>query len=406
MTRDPLSAPQVIYYHDPEIAVAMHSSFSNAIHEADRCVSCGLCLQNCPTYRKTLSEADSPRGRINLMRGVMKEEIPLNARFIEHIDLCLDCRACEKACPNHVAYDAILRAMRKPIEKEKKGRRLLKRASLNLLSRPEMLERIGRLYLKSGMGRFLPGKLKPLDTLLPRGLPGFPEKTVYPAQGEALGEVGLFLGCVARLTDTLTLNAAIHVLNRLGYTVHVPQDQTCCGALHARFGENAEPLVTRNLEAFSGIDVVLGTSSACTVELSSFFQGRIFDISRFLCEAKGWERMEISPFEGKIAVHEPCSLRNVLKGQDYPYRLLERIPGASVVPLEGNGQCCGSAGSYFLTQPEMANSLLDDKMEMVCKSGARIIATSNVGCAMFMGARGAGVLHPVVILARQTGFGK
>ena len=382
----------------------MHSSFSNAIREADRCVSCGLCLQNCPTYRKTLSEADSPRGRIMLMRGVMKEEIPLNARFVEHIDLCLECRSCENVCPNHVAYGSILRTMRGSIEKERGG--MLRRASLKLLSHPSVLERIGRLYMASGMGRLLPGKLRKLDALLPRGLPKYPEMKTYPAKGEKLGEVGLFLGCVARLTDALTLNASIHVLNRLGYTVHVPRDQTCCGALHARFGEDSGRLASRNLGAFSGMESIVGTSSACTAELSSLFGKRIVDIGRFLDGARGWERLEIEPLRGKIAVHDPCSLRNVLKGQDHAYRLLERIPGATVLPLEGNGQCCGSAGSYFLTQPEMANALLDDKMEKVKESGAKFIATSNVGCAMSLAARGAEVLHPVVILAFQTGFMK
>lgn len=379
----------------------------SAISEADRCVSCGLCLPSCPTYRKTFSEADSPRGRIALMRGVMKDEIPLNARFIEHIDLCLDCRACERVCPNHVAYDAILRAMRAPLESAKKpgfwtGR--LRRLSLALVADPGSLTRLGRFYMKSGVGKFLPGRLKRLDALLPRGQPDFPEKEIYPAAGEEKGEVGLFLGCVARLADSLALNAAIHVLNRLGYTVLVPKKQTCCGALHARHGEEAGALTEANLRAFSGIDVILGTSSACTAELSSIFHGRIFDISRFLADAQGWEKVEIAPFEGKIAVHDPCSLRNVLKGEGHVYRLLERIPGAVVTPLGGNDQCCGSAGSYFLSQPEMAKALMDDKMKAMEASGADLVATSNVGCAMSLRAEFGNVMHPVVILAYRMGF--
>ncbi len=379
----------------------MKKSFSNAILEAERCVSCGLCLPNCPTYRKTLSEADSPRGRLNLMRGAMKGEIPINKRFIEHIDLCLDCRSCEKVCPNHVQYDAVLRTMRAPIE-EAKGRSLLKKASLGLVSRPGWVEKMGRLYLESGLR--LPGKYSNLDAMMQRGLPAFPKKSVYEAKGEKNGEVGLFLGCIARLTDTHALNAAIHVLNSLGYTVHVPQDQTCCGALHVRYGEDAVPLMEKNRQAFSEIDTIVSTSSACTAELSREFQGRVQDISGFLENAEGWERVEISPFEGKIAVHDPCSLRNVLKKEAMPYRILEKIPGAIVEALPANGQCCGSAGSYFLTEPEMANALLDDKMEVIGKSEAKIIATSNVGCAMSLRGRGARVAHPVVIIARQMGY--
>lgn len=335
------------------------------------------------------------------MRGVMKGDIPLNERFIEHIDLCLDCRSCETVCPNHVGYGAVLRVMRKPVEEAKKGGRLLKKASLRLLSRPEWIERLGRLYLKSKVRP--PEKIAHLDALVPRGLPPSPSKSVHPAEGEVLGEVGLFLGCISRLTDTLALNSAIHVLNRLGYAVHVPQNQTCCGALHARFGEDSGALLEKNAEAFSGLDAIISTSSACTVELSAAFPGRVYDISRFLADAPGWDRVKIAPLETRIAVHEPCSLRNVLKEERHPYRLLERIPGAIVEALEGNGQCCGSAGSYFLTQPEMANALLDDKMARVNESGAAIIATSNIGCALSLRARGAAVLHPVVILARQMG---
>ncbi|MBY0578989.1 MAG: (Fe-S)-binding protein [Burkholderiales bacterium] len=371
---------------------------STAILEADRCVSCGLCLPSCPTYRKTLSEADSPRGRIALMRGVMKEEIPLNARFTWHIDLCLDCRACERACPNHVAYGAILRAMRRPIESARKKsfwRRSLEKAALGLVAHPARLETIG--WALDAIPKLIRSKL---GHLLPQIVHPLPDSPVYPARGAVIGEVGLFLGCVARITDALTLNAAIHVLTRLGYTVHVPQSQTCCGALHARFGEEASKLKERNALAFAGLDTIVGTSSACSAELS----GRIVDINRFLMEAQGWETIEISPLDEKIAVHVPCSLRNVLKGEAYPFRLLEKIPGVQVVPLGGNDQCCGSAGSYFLTQPEMANALLGDKMNMVAESGTGCVATSNVGCAMSLRGAGVKVLHPVVILAYQMGF--
>lgn len=345
------------------------------------------------------------------MRGVMKADIPLNSCFSRHIDLCLDCRACERVCPNHVAYDAILRSMRKPVESARKKdflRRKLERISLSLVAHPRHL---GKMRLAaSGARKFIPenSRLGQLNRLLPDSLYAAPDRSVYPAQGAVIGHVGLFLGCVARLTDALTLNATIHVLNKLGYTVQVPQGQTCCGALHARFGEDASALAENNRQAFSGLDVILGTSSACTAELCGDpgFSGRVIDISRFLDGSTGWERVEIAPLKKKIVVHDPCSLRNVLKDQDYPYRLLQRIPGAQVVPLGGNDQCCGSAGSYFLTQPEMANALLDDKMKELAEAGADMVATSNVGCAMSLRTRlqGTGVLHPVVILAHQMGF--
>ena len=378
-----------------------------AIQETERCVSCGLCLPICPTYGKTLSEADSPRGRIALMRGAARGELPVNARFIEHIDRCLDCRACERACPNHVAYGSILRAMRKPVEAAKRHgflAKLFRRASLFLLSHPESMEELGRRYLASPIRGCLPDKLKRLDSMLP-DKPAAPIRpSIYPAAGEKRGDVGLFLGCVARISDSVTLRASIYVLNRLGYTVHVPQGQTCCGALHGRLGEDEDALVERNKAAFSRVDKIVCTSSACTAELVEQFPGRVFDISRFLNEAQGWESVTISPLAEKIAVHDPCSLRNALREEAHPYRLLERIPGASIEPLPGNGQCCGSAGSYFLTQPAMANALMDDKMKDVGTSDARIVATSNVGCAMSLRRTGLQVQHPVTLLAYQMGF--
>lgn len=379
----------------------------NVILEAERCVSCGLCLPNCPTYRKTLSEADSPRGRIALMRGASRGDIPVNARFVHHIDLCLDCRACERACPNQVAYGSILRAMRGQVEAAKRQgmlEMLFRRSALYLLSHPEKLEEFGLRYLASPVRGFLPAKLKKLDAMLPKKPARAPRPSIYPAIGEKQGDVGLFLGCVARISDSVTLKASIYVLNRLGYTVHVPRGQTCCGALHARLGEDENPLVERNRDAFSKVEKIVCASSACTAELLQQFPGRVLDISLFLNEARGWEKLEIAPLDAKIAVHDPCSLRNSLRGEAQPYRLLERIPNAKIIPLPGNGQCCGSAGSYFLTQPEMANALMDDKMELMKGSDADVVATSNVGCAMSFSARGLKVLHPVALLAYQMGF--
>ncbi len=362
--------------------------------EADRCVSCGLCLPACPTYKKIGSEADSPRGRIALIRGALKGEIPMNERFVHHIDLCLACRACESVCPNQVGYYSLLKAVRKPIAMHsgflERGARS---ALLSLLARPSILQRLGGAL---GAARKIIPKL---DAMLPEKTAFFPEGECFHAKGREIGRVGLFLGCVARISDSPTLEASLRVLNALGYTVIVPRRQTCCGALHARYGEDQSALIERNVSAFAGIDAVVGTSSACTAELEEFLP--ILDISSFLTAASGWENVEFRPLEEKIAVHDPCSLRNALKAQDAPYALLRKIPGAEVIPLGGNAQCCGSAGSYFLSQPEMANALLDDKMEKIAAGAASVVATSNVGCAMSLRSRGVKVMHPVAILARQ-----
>jgi len=387
---------------------------------ATRCVSCGLCLPHCPTYRKTLSEADSPRGRIVLMQGVLERRIPANERFLAHLDLCLACRACENVCPNNVEYGRLINGVRGIVEQSRRRsvlQRLGRRVLMDVVAtRPAMMRLVGGA-LRAWQA--MAGGLLRVGARLPQLRPQPVWKAVYPATGKVRGEVGLFLGCVARVADVETLTATIFVLNRLGYTVRVPSGQGCCGAMHESLGEpeKVRAFEGQNLLAFAGVNVeaVISTATGCGAALKSYppdFADRVRDISEFLAEAGGWEEAGIAPLAEKVAVHEPCLMRNVLHCQDKPYDLLRRIPGATVVPLAGNDQCCGAAGTYFLTQPDMAASLLADKIEAVKAGGARILATSNIGCAMHLavGLKAAGieieVVHPVTLLARQMGFDK
>ena len=393
---------------------------------AARCVSCGLCLPHCPTYRKTLSEADSPRGRIALMQGVLEQRIPANERFLAHIDLCLTCRACESVCPNNVEYGRLINGVRGIVEKSRQ-RGVLQRWVRHVLvdgvvTKPSVMRlaggalRVWQATLGKG-GWLMRSSPMRFATNLPKLKPQPVWKEVYPATGKMRGEVGLFLGCVARVTDVDTLRATIFVLNRLGYTVHVPPRQGCCGAMHVSLGEPEKALLLEeeNIQAFAGVkvDALISTVTGCGTALKDYpqsFSGKVKDISEFLADAEGWGGVELMPLETVVAVHDHCLMRNVLHCQDMPYDLLRRIPGTTVVPLARNAQCCGAAGTYFLTQPEMATSLLADKIEVVKASGAQILATSNIGCAMHLavGLKAAGVeievLHPITLLARQMGF--
>ncbi|WP_090371978.1 (Fe-S)-binding protein [Nitrosospira sp. Nl5] len=452
--------------------------------EANRCVACGLCLPHCPTYRITLSEADSPRGRIALMSGVAGGRIPMNARFALHMDRCLTCRACEAACPSHVNFGQLIDGTRArmlasappllegKIMRESWFRRVLERELIAKPARLDAFRPFLRFYQRSGMqelvrksGLLGKTKLALLEAQLPRvDMPcSFSAETgtgvakswqaIYPSIGKPRGEVGLFLGCVARLTDAATLNAGIFVLNRLGYTVHVPPMQTCCGALHQHGGDShmAAQLAHQNMNAFDGLNLsaVISMASGCGAQLAEYpspplsqslrqspgrsvpgqpeagadlsgewlkgaqarnFSTKVMDISAFLAAADGWDDVQLAPLPRKIAIHEPCSLRNALRGTAHPYTLLSRIPGSQVVPLAGNDQCCGAAGTYFLDQPEMAKALLHDKTAACDASGAHYLATSNIGCAMHIAsalrtaASETEVLHPVTLLARQMGI--
>lgn len=408
------------------------------LEDADRCVACGLCLPHCPTYLKTLSEADSPRGRIQLMKGVLEARIPLNERFIEHIDLCLTCRACENVCPNSVAYGELVDGVRVAIESARPRtwlEKLLRKLALQgLLARPSRLEKLApllRFYQQSGLQRAVRRLgllrwigLEEIERQLPPIPRGFNWRETYPATGAARGEVGLFLGCVARITDSTTLKAAIFILKRLGYTVRVPKNQTCCGALHQHSGESraGKQLAAQNLEAFAlpGLAAVISTASGCGAMLAEYhqtlgkeaepFAAKVTDLSAFLERAEGWSAIAMQPLQEKIAVHDPCTLRNVMRSEKAPYALLQRIPHAQVEALAGNDQCCGAAGTYFLSQPQMAGLLRDDKIRALQESSASWLATSNVGCAMHLaeGMRAVGlavkIVHPVTLLARQMGF--
>jgi glycolate oxidase iron-sulfur subunit len=408
------------------------------LEAAGRCVACGLCLPHCPTYRKTLNEADSPRGRIMLMSAVLDGALPINPRFINHLDQCLSCRACEDVCPNDVAYGQLVSRVRDAMESSRR------RGALTRMMRWMALDKIvanppGLAWASWGLrvwqrlgGRSLARMASSfgLSRLggLAEALPAIPARHVwrptYPAEGKVRGRLALFLGCVASVLDVETLSATVFVLNKLGYAVDVPSGQNCCGALHAGQGEleKAGALARENMAAFSGEnwDAVIVTASGCAASLNEYpptvgkdaaaFARKVMEIGEFLTRADVWRDAEILPLQARIAVHEPCSLRNVLHGQAALYQLLRRIPEAEIVALDGNDQCCGAGGAYRLTQPEMSELLLADKVAAMKASGSRIVASSNIGCALHLtaGARRAGleieVVHPVVLLARQMGF--
>jgi glycolate oxidase iron-sulfur subunit len=381
------------------------------------------------------------------MNGVAREHIPLNEKFVQHMDRCLTCRACEAICPNHVAYGDLIDEARELIAAQSEP--FIKNRQSNIknvleklfLARPVRLDRLRQLFYfmqKKGLLRWLL-KLSLFDknellrfaaqipqvkfpyVTVEKGRPvtrDFWEK-VYPAQGEKRGEVGLFLGCIARITDVETLNSSIYVLNRLGYTVHIPSNQVCCGAIQQHSGalQQAAALTQQNKIAFGKLNIstIITTASGCGVqllesELADRQRYQITDINEFLMTAEGWEPIEIAPLPQKILIHDPCTLRNVLCGATYPYQLISRIPGVQIMPLAGNDQCCGAAGTYFIDQPEIARMLLENKISVLTEGIAKYLLTSNIGCAMYI-ASGLGekkinieVLHPVTLLARQMGF--
>lgn len=390
----------------------MTLSINELIVEADRCVACGLCLPHCPTYRKTGSEADSPRGRIQLMRAVAQDILPNNDRFKTHIDLCLSCRSCELACPNSVNYGAIVDTSRTLyLQKKSVWMTIAKpfirhRYLANLLAWPLWL--IQHLNLSHLLQRLLPAAKH-----LPMTGKPIAWKPFYPATASHKGDVSLFLGCASNALDSQTLAASIYVLNKLGISVHIPRHQTCCGSIARQAGDGAEAtkLIARNAVSFSESMPILTTASGCGAGLKDYLpQHKVQDISAFLMSCD-WSGAQIKVLKEKIYVQDPCTLRNVLQTPQAVYDLLKKIPDADIVALPGNSQCCGGAGAYVITQPNMANNLRNDKLNAIRMHHVGILATSNIGCSLHI-AKGlreehldVTVMHPILIIAKQMGFG-
>ncbi len=400
---------------------------------AERCVACGLCLPVCPTYRLAQDEAESPRGRIALMRALAQSNLAPSAKLEQHLQHCLVCRACEKACPSYVPYGQLIDAAHALIAARRSaayaGTPVLRFLGW-LISGPGHLFRVGKIlycYQRSGIQHLLRASgllrlagIAKLDALLPSLAAPRRLHSFYPAQGIQKGGVSLFIGCIAQIADLKTHEAAIRLLNALGYDVHIPAQQTCCGALHLHAGdtETAKRFMRRNLEAFgAGTGTVLTTASGCGALLHEYsmhletpsataFGTRVMDISEFLARAD-WSRLSLRPLPQRIAVHDPCTLANVLRREKAPYALLRMIPQAEIAPLPENSLCCGGAGAYSLTQPEMADLLRAAKIQQLKYVKPDILATSNIGCALHLaaGLREMGldikVVHPVVLIERQ-----
>ncbi len=380
--------------------------------ELDRCVKCGMCLPECPTYRLSGNEAESPRGRIALMEGLSQGRLPGDpSQAYRHLDTCLGCRRCERVCPSGVRYGAIIDTFRQ----QTRG------PALGGLGR--LVQRPGLQAAAARVARAFPAALSrpvvPLHRmhLLARALPATgmaPTPGLHSPVGPVRGRVGLFTGCTGIAYQAGALRAAVALLLAAGYEVLIPEAAGCCGALAAHSGDpdSAEALAAANRAAFpAGLDAIVSIASGCGIQLDSYrppLPSRHLDINRFLVESGGLKEAAFAPWQaGAVHLHTPCSMENVYRGADQVRALLGRVPGLRLQAVGDPGQCCGSAGDYMLRYPDTAAALRRPLIERLEADHARILLTSNVGCAMHIavGTRAAGldveVLHPVELLARQ-----
>ncbi len=387
------------------------------IPEASECLRCGMCVGVCPTFRLYQIDEETPRRRIRTIEKLLTNQ-SISDDERTHLNNCLQCRACETVCPSRMAYGELFDRARAALPRQPP---ILAKVAFWLIERKKWLARLPPLlafYLKSGLRKPLrnSGFLKKLGLAEAEALLVKPALNaladVYRAPRPARGRVALFTGCIADAFDRDTLPDAIRLLNAIGYDVTVPPEQSCCGAIHQHNGQSAAKLVQNNLNVFNALelDAVLHTATGCGAMLSEYdredgeasqrFRQRLKDINEFLLQH--WpEDLKLLPSIQRVAVHEPCSQRNVLKNQHAVYALLEKIPGLSVAPLADNQICCGAGGSYMLTHPGNANQLRELKRQAAEQSQADRVVSSNFGCALFLSTDSKTILHPLSLLALQ-----
>ena len=401
---------------------------NNLLADADICVKCGLCLPHCPTYTKTRNENESPRGRIALIQAWAGHHLDTSAKLIEHIDNCLLCRSCERVCPAVVPYGRLIDNFRGQIYAESDSSlalMLLKKVSHN-----KTLNRLAhsglRLYQKTRLQKTarllrLPEllRLDKIDRLLPDtgrvSITRQPLMQHYTATTEVKGTVGLFIGCMGSLLDHETVNAAIKVLTTAGFNVYLPERQTCCGALDLHDGdiETAGQLAKINCSAFAehGLDAIVTIASGCGSQLQEYkqteFADKVVDISQFLSQSGCSLSEQLKPLTASVCLHTPCSLKNVMREEQGALRLVQQVPGIAITLLPETIQCCGSAGSYMLNHPTMAQALLGDLLEAALETQPHYLVSSNIGCVLHIAAGlkerdiEMEVIHPIVLIARQ-----
>ncbi|HBH04840.1 MAG TPA: 4Fe-4S ferredoxin [Candidatus Rokubacteria bacterium] len=414
-----------------------------SVEGVNQCVHCGLCLASCPTFAELGTEMDSPRGRIFLIKSLAEGRIALGEATARHLELCLDCRACETVCPAGVPYGRLIEAAKAEIERQRPGgagRRLFRWLNFGvLLTSPRRLalaaaglrayqaSGLARLVRRSGLARRLSGTLAAWEALLPplpRRAERAPLPALIPAEGARRACVALLSGCVQSVVFGAHNRATARVLARQGAEVVVPAGQGCCGALNAHGGDHARALelARRTIETFEAAraDAVVVNTSGCGAHMKAYghlladdpawaararrFAASVVDVAEFL--AREPLRGPLTPVAMTVTYHDPCHVVHGQKIRSEPRRLLAQIPGLRVVELAESDWCCGSAGLYNLTQPEMATRLRERKVGHVLATGAEAVVTANPGCILQiqagLAARGAAarVFHLVELLDR------
>lgn len=430
---------------------AHHGFTGNDIPPDDvfnQCVRCGLCLPTCPTYVETLVETSSPRGRISLIKAVAEDRLDLTSPgFMHQMSECLDCRACEAVCPSGVAYGQLLEPARTQIVRAtapertwqaRLGRAVAIGALFSNMGLMRAVATLMRFYQRSGLQAFVRRSgilrtfgLSELEALAPAMSPRFftPRDQRWPAHGAPKATVFMHAGCVMHVAFAEVNEATVRVLQRAGCDVIAPADQGCCGAITIHAGEmdRGRALAKVNIAAFerSGADIYLSNAAGCGSSLKEYghlfagdaewetralaFSAKVRDVTEYLDEiglGPGLGTLDVT-----ITYQEPCHLVHAQRISAAPRRLLAQIPGLTVREMAESSLCCGSAGIYNVTQPEMATRLQARKVARILEVAPEIVATANPGCTLQLvnglakDGHAIGVAHIVELLDRSYAAG-
>ncbi|MCC6821968.1 MAG: (Fe-S)-binding protein [Verrucomicrobia subdivision 3 bacterium] len=433
-----------------------------------QCMHCGLCLPTCPTYDATKLERHSPRGRIALMRAIADDKLDVTKAFGDEMYFCLGCLACMTACPAGVNYAELFEHARAEVEEQRvlaaPKRDLIRWFAVRWLfmdlARLQLVGQAMRLYQqmglqsllrRSGILSLLPQRLRELEAITPDIQPQFSAEIISPitpAVSRRRYRVAMLTGCAQDLIYSDINRDTVEVLAQNGCEVVTPPEQSCCGSLHAHNGEwtLAQQLARRNLDQFppEQFDAIITNAGGCGSHLKHYAK-LLVDDARYFERAKLWDakvkdihewlvqigirvpanarsnRREAAPSEIQdrpsrlpsaaaqqelvVTYHESCHLSHGQKIVSQPRELLRAIPGVKLVELPEANWCCGSAGIYNLTQPDMAGQLLARKLGHIASTGARTVATANPGCLLQLvnGAKERGmklrIVHPITLLA-------
>jgi glycolate oxidase iron-sulfur subunit len=407
-----------------------------------KCIHCGMCLPTCPTYDETKLERNSPRGRIALMRRVADGQLEVTQAFGQELYFCLGCLTCETVCPAGVHYGEMFEHARADIEQagvmRNPQRDLVRALTLRwLFTRPRALRAAGRLvwfYQASGLESLVrrlkltalfPPRLRALEPLSPRVEPRFSDALIRPVETPAdqKHRVGLLTGCVQDLAFSHVNRDTADALLANGCEVVTPRAQSCCGSIHAHNGELelAREMARRTLDAFDldRFDAIITNAAGCGTHLKNYghllhddpayakraaqWSAKLRDIHEWLAEIG--IRVPTAAVPQTVTYHEACHLCHGQKITRQPRQVLAAIPGLTLVELPESTWCCGSAGIYNITQPEMSQKLLWRKISQIEKTGAAVVASANPGCSVQLQAglrqanKACRVVHPISLLA-------